>query len=134
LLCIKEWSVNYGKGYQAQIGLSKAEKDILGVIDGWSLCFSDKILPADLGQSINIMATRMGQEARASGAQKRGPGRTRIVDGLAEQVRKLYPRGIPNKTAKQIARDLSQNGKTDFSETTLREAIKLVKQAEKTET
>ncbi|MFT6677252.1 MAG: hypothetical protein ACJAVM_003465 [Sulfitobacter sp.] len=131
LLSIKEWSVNYDTGDQTNIGLSKTEKDILGVIGGWSLCFSDNILPADLGQSINIMATRMGQEARAFGAKKRGPGRTRKVDGLIERLRTCYPKGIPDKSAKQITRDLCENLPVDFSPTTLRKAIDLINREEK---
>lgn len=123
LLCIKGWSVDYCSVSAAQIGLSKGETHCLKVIDGWSLCLSDSKLPDDFGQSINSMALQMAREARAAGIKKKGPGRPNMVDSLVEQLQALYPKGIPNKSVKEIARGLRAKTKADFSDTTLRNAL-----------
>lgn len=127
LLRIDEWSVDFCSVGLIHIGLSKAETRCLEVIDGWSLCLPDNKLPNDFGASINSIAAQLARDASADGCKKRGPGRTRKVDGLVDRLIRLYPNGIPNKTANQITRDLRQNGQTDFSDTTLRNALSQAK-------
>lgn len=134
LLSIEEWSVDYCSVGKIHFDLSKAEINCLEIIDGWSLCFSDSKLPSDIGQSINIIAVQMARDASADGIKKRGPGRTRKVDSVVERLKTLYPNGIPDKTAKQIQRDLSSAGQINFSMATLRKALNQIKNSNVTTT
>ena len=108
-LSVNEWSISSCSTVLTPIALSKAETKCLEVIDGWSLCLSDNNLPTDFGASTKSIAAQMARDAIVNGDKKRGPGRTSKADALVDRLKRLYPKGIPNKTANEITRDLGKD-------------------------
>ncbi len=129
LVCETSWTVKNDNSVLVGSLENSHERACVEKLDGWSICFSEKLQPADYGSLLEAMARSMAQRKGTTKRPQKKRGPKEKIGPVAEAINGLYPEKIPNKTAKEIQRDLHDAGFTDFKDGTLRKAIRLAKSA-----
>jgi hypothetical protein len=127
LVCETSWTVKNDNSALVGSLENSRERACVEKLDGWSICFSEKLQPADYGSLLEAMARDMVRRNGTTKRQQKKRGPKGKIGLVAEAIAKLYPERVPDKTAKEIQRDLHKAGVTDFKDATLRKAMKLAK-------
>lgn len=128
-ICEATWTVldpttDQFTGYRNQ-----GESNCLKTLNGWSLCFNEVALPDDYGKALETMAGNMARASASLMRQKKHGPKSDKKAKLVTQLHILFPKGLPDKPAKIIRRelettfDLPSMGLEVFSEGTLRSAM-----------